>query len=131
MSIERIKNIRDSAFKNIPFKVDVDDFSWALGYAIEQAERTEYLEKEYEVRHVCYLEEHIERLEKLVSYHQGKQKEAEDLNEPYRHQNKRYREIIQDFIDHAEDYNISRVEKYRLRKLLEGDSDEWRMVRKH
>ena len=34
-------------------------------------------------------------------------------------QNKRYREIIQDFIDYTDDYNIPKAEKYRLRKALE------------
>lgn len=38
-------------------------------------------------------------------------------------QNKRYRDIIKDFIDYSEDYNISRVEKYHLQKSLESDSD--------
>lgn len=38
-------------------------------------------------------------------------------------QNKHYRDIIQDFIDHADDYNISRVEKYHLCKALESESD--------
>ncbi|HLR58891.1 MAG TPA: hypothetical protein VK094_00235 [Pseudogracilibacillus sp.] len=38
---------------------------------IEQAERVEYLEKEYKVRRVCYLEEHIDRLEKELNNYRG------------------------------------------------------------
>ena len=40
-------------------------------------------------------------------------------------QNKRYREIIQDFIDYADDYNIAKAEKYRLRKALGSESNDW------
>ena len=36
-------------------------------------------------------------------------------------QNKRYRKIIQDFIDYADDYNIAKAEKYHLRKALESE----------
>ena len=42
-------------------------------------------------------------------------------------QNKRYREIIQDFIDYTDDYNIPKAEKYRLRKALESES-EWKFM---
>ena len=38
-------------------------------------------------------------------------------------QNKRYCEIIQDLIDYADDYNIPKAEKYRLRKELESESE--------
>jgi len=37
----------------------------------------------------------VENMRKLVNYHQQKQKEAEDENEPYRHQNRRYRVAIE------------------------------------
>lgn len=40
------------------------------------------------------LEREREGLLNLVSYHKEKQKDAEDKNEPYRHQNKRYREAM-------------------------------------
>lgn len=39
--------------------------------------------------------ERVDNMQKLVNYHQQKQKEAEDANEPYRHQNRRYREALE------------------------------------
>ena len=39
-------------------------------------------------------------------------------------QNKRYREIIQDFIDYTDDYSIPKAEKYRLRKALESGNGD-------
>src|SRR5690625_3020761 len=66
-----------------------------LKIANEQAERVQELEEDCE----------------YLSHHYGLEAE----------QNKRYSEIIQDFVDYAEHYSISRVEKQHLRKALEGE----------
>jgi len=44
---------------------------------------------------------------KLVNYHQQKQKEAEDENEPYRHQNRLYRESINLALNHIHTGNFT------------------------
>ena len=63
---------------------------------------------------ITKLIEKIKELENVI-YQDARQGVIEGLYE----ENKRYREIIQDFIDYADDYNIAKAEKYRLRKALE------------
>lgn len=55
----------------------------------------------------------------LINQEQSSDKEIERL----RTENKHYRDIIQDFIDYADDYNIAKAEKYRLRKTLEREEE--------
>ena len=94
-------------------------------------ERLEELKKMRLLYEVCFVDEYasaiddvtadfdllIKRVQYLedIIYQDARQGVIEGLYE----ENKRYREIIQDFIDYADDYNIAKVEKYRLRKALE------------
>ena len=67
---------------------------------------------------------HIERIKELEKANKDNYWIASDYkfeNLKLEQQNKRYREIIQDFIDYADDYNIPKAEKYRLRKALESE----------
>jgi len=80
------------------YEIDIAD----MNHLIEQTERVQELEKEYEVRQVCYLEEHIERLEQ---------------------QNKRYREAIdkmRELLKGRTDY-ILQNEVNEIIKALEGE----------
>ena len=68
---------------------------------------------------ITKLIERIKELEKVI-YQDARQGVIEGLYE----ENQRYREIIQDFIDYADDYNIAKAEKYRLRKALGSESND-------
>ena len=65
--------------------------------------------------YIAWLIKRVQELEDILD-----QDHRQEVLEGMYEENKRYREIIQDFIDHAEDYNVTRVEKYNLRKALEG-----------
>ena len=68
------------------------------------------------------ISKHIERIKELEKANKNNYWIASDYkfeNLKLEKQNKRYREIIQDFIDYTDDYNIPKAEKYRLRKALE------------
>ena len=67
--------------------------------------------------------ERVEELEKVEYALQETYRQEREYSKKLEQQNKYYREIIQDFIDYADDYNIAKVEKYHLRKALE--SEEW------
>lgn len=57
---------------------------------------SQYIEiNESELEDIGWLISTVEVLQKLVNYHQKKQKEAEDENEPYRHENARLREALE------------------------------------
>ena len=71
--------------------------------------------KTSQILHVKWLIERAQELENLNDAFDDLDSDYVDLQE----ENKRYREIIQDFIDYADDYNIAKAEKYRLRKALE------------
>src|SRR5699024_7868870 len=104
MSKERLEEIRQRLVL-LHNAADVDDETKSYIF--------EYLKVEWLIERVQELEEDIEQ-----EYSNHKDLEVSLLKE-----NKRYREIIQDFIDHAEDYNIAKVEKYHLRKALEERSN--------
>ena len=73
------------------------------------------------------ISKHIERIKELEKANKDNYWIASDYkfeNLKLEQQNKRYREIIQDFIDYADDYNIAKAEKYRLRKELESESND-------
>lgn len=53
------------------------------------------------INQVEQLEKEKKALVKIVNHHQDKQKEAENLNEPYRHANKRYKQALEDLKSHA------------------------------
>ena len=78
--------------------------------------------KTSQILHVKWLIEQAERVQELEEL----EKAFGELDSDYidlQEENKRYREIIQDFIDYADDYNIAKAEKYRLRKALESESE--------
>lgn len=69
------------------------------------------------------LEKERSEMIRLVSYHIEKLKKVEDANEPYRHQNKCYREALNQII--KDECNMGRkgmwAEKVRIRiSLLDG-----------
>ena len=73
------------------------------------------------------ISKHIERIKELEKANKDNYWIASDYkfeNLKLEKQNKRYREIIQDFIDYTDDYNIPKAEKYRLRKELESESND-------
>ncbi len=87
----------------------------AIDYIIQQAERFEKMKEEFaqdidfKRREVLKLKEQAQSLEseiadfkKLVKYHKDKQKEAEDLNEPYRHRNKELKRRVQELEKYAQ-----------------------------
>jgi len=65
--------------------------------------------------------ERVEELEKVEYALQETYRQEREYSKKLEQQNKYYREIIQDFIDYADDYNIAKVEKYHLRKALESE----------
>ncbi len=82
----------------------LEEIKEKLDFHIDWASNTHYAEisedelKEYR-QFIIEQAEQVEAMQKLVNYHQQKQKEAEDENEPYRHQNKRYREALKFYAD--------------------------------
>lgn len=112
MSKERLEEIKKNAVDYYDcITLNQEDFIWI----IEQAERVQFLKEQRDALRRLYLieKERVQELEE-ESYNAH----LERLLDRKEQQNKRYREIIQDFIDHAEDYNIARVEEYSLRKAL-------------
>ena|SRR5690625_1335500 len=82
-----------------------------------------FTEQEEKLLEVLYERaEQVEDMQKLVNYHQQKQKEAEDANEPYRHQNKRYREAIEKALAECVKDRPITAEKI-LAKALESESE--------
>ncbi len=61
-----------------------DDMTWLIANIKKKSERVQTLENE------------IVDFKKLVKYHKNKQKEAEDLNEPYRHRNLELEQRVQE-----------------------------------
>lgn len=81
--MSRLEDIKESAgVINGLAMIELDDFDWLIN-------QVEQLEKEKKA------------LVKIVNHHQDKQKEAENLNEPYRHANKRYKQALEDLKSHA------------------------------
>lgn len=106
MSKEQLEQMEHD-YKNA-FPINIE---WLLEYAKEQTER-------------------VDDMMRLVRYHKEKQKEAENENEPYRHQNKRYREALKQIEENyktskgaVSDEVLAYTSKEIARKSLEGESE--------
>ncbi|PWA08642.1 hypothetical protein DCC39_14485 [Pueribacillus theae] len=92
---------------------------------------SQYIEiNESELEDIGWLISTVEVLQKLVNYHQKKQKEAEDENEPYRHENARLRETIEQMLELSREQCLEVSYLSRLHeigtKTLEGK--EWNLT---
>lgn len=67
----------------------------AMDIIAKQSERVQELEQEKD------------DMMKLVNYHKEQQKKAEDENEPYRHESKRYREALKWYSENSPHGNIA------------------------